>query len=165
MNYTANDRELFGLTMFLERFRWYLEERDSAVLRIIKYWNIPFSKKTLIKRETKCIETLGNFGIFRITFKPDKIHLLEDALSRAPHAKGDASLNGYKYRSYALNMLLAAVKTISSLGKFRKLYEQSGQQRLNRKWNWKILFRCLEWMMRSFCIERIFVCTEMQYLQ
>ncbi len=31
------------------------------------------------------METLGNFSIFPIILKPGKIHVLGDALSRAPH--------------------------------------------------------------------------------
>ena len=37
------------------------------------------------RKEARWLETLGNFGIFPITLKPGKIHVLGDVLSRAPH--------------------------------------------------------------------------------
>ena len=93
VNYTANDRELLGLIRFLQRFRCYLEGWDFEIFtdnQVLKHF---FSKKDLSRREARWVETLGNFGIFPITLKPGKIHVLGDTLSRAPHAKGDASLN------------------------------------------------------------------------
>ncbi len=44
-----------------------------------------FSKSKLSRKEARWLETLGNFGIFPITLKPGKIHVLGDTLSRAPY--------------------------------------------------------------------------------
>lgn len=84
-NYSANDRELLGLVYFLERFRCYLEGTSFEILtdnQVLKHF---FTKSNLSRREARWIETLGNFGIFPITLKPGKIHVLGDTLSRAPH--------------------------------------------------------------------------------
>ncbi len=44
-----------------------------------------FSKLELSRKEQRWLETLGNIGIFPINLKPGNIHVLGDALSRAPH--------------------------------------------------------------------------------
>jgi len=44
-----------------------------------------FTKQKLSRREARWLETLGNFGIFPVTLKPGRIHVLGDVLSRAPH--------------------------------------------------------------------------------
>ena len=85
-NYTANDRELLGLVYFLQRFRCYLEGTSFEIFtdnQVLKHF---FTKPKLSRREARWLETLGNFGIFPITLKPGKIHVLGDTLSRAPHA-------------------------------------------------------------------------------
>ena len=88
-NYTTNDRELLALVRFLERFRCYLEGSTFEIFtdnQVLKYF---FTKPKLSRREARWGETLGNFGIFPITLKPGKIHVLGDTLSRAPHASID----------------------------------------------------------------------------
>ena len=93
MNYSANDRELLGLVRFLERFRCYLEGSHFEIFtdnQVLKHF---FTKPNLSRREARWLEILGNFGIFPITLKPGKIHVLGDALSRAPHAKVNATVN------------------------------------------------------------------------
>ena len=88
-NYTANDRELLALVRFLERFRCYLEGSTFEIFtdnQVLKYF---FTKPKLSRREERWSETLGNFGVFPITLKPGKIHVLGDTLSRAPLAKID----------------------------------------------------------------------------
>ena len=83
-NYTANDRELLGLVYFLQRFRCYLEGSSFEIFtdnQVLKHF---FTKPKLSRREARWLETLGNFGIFPINLKPGKIHVLGDALSRAP---------------------------------------------------------------------------------
>ena len=85
-NYTANDRELLGLIFFLKRFRCYLEGASFEIFtdnQVLKHF---FTKAKLSRREAGWLETLGNFGIFPISLKPGKIHVLGDTLSRAPHA-------------------------------------------------------------------------------
>ena len=93
-NYTANDRELLGLIRFLERFRCYLEGSEFEMItdnQILKHF---FSKPKLSRKEARWLETLGNFGVFPITLKPGKIHVLGDVLSRAPHAPdNDVNVN------------------------------------------------------------------------
>ena len=82
-NYTANDRELLALVRFLERFRCYLEGSTFKIItdnQVLKYF---FTKPKLSRREARWSETLGNFGVFPITLKPGKIHVLGDTLSRA----------------------------------------------------------------------------------
>jgi len=86
-NYTTNDRELLALVRFLERFRCYLEGSDFEIItdnQVLKHF---FTKPKLSRREARWVETLGNFGVFPITLKPGKIHVLGDTLSRAPHAE------------------------------------------------------------------------------
>jgi len=93
MNYTANDRELLGLVRFLERFRCYLEGSEFEMItdnQVLKHF---FTKPKLSRREARWVETLGNFGVFPITLKPGKIHVLGDTLSRAPHAEKDPDVN------------------------------------------------------------------------
>jgi len=88
-NYTANDRELLGLVRFLERFRCYLKGSTFEIItdnQVLKYF---FTKPKLSRREARWSDTLGNFGVFPITLKPGKIHVLGDTLSRAPHASID----------------------------------------------------------------------------
>lgn len=88
-NYTANDRELLGLVRFLERFRCYLEGSTFEIFtdnQVLKHF---FTKPKLSRREARWSETHGNFGVFPITLKPGKIHMLGDTLSRAPHASID----------------------------------------------------------------------------
>ena len=83
--YTANDRELFGLISFLNRFRCYLEGTEFEVFTDNQVLKIFFTKQKLSRKESRWLETLGNFGIFAITLKPGKIHVLGAVLSRAPH--------------------------------------------------------------------------------
>ena len=45
-----------------------------------------FTKSELSRREARRLEVLCNFGIFPITLKPGKIHVLGDTFLRAPHA-------------------------------------------------------------------------------
>ena len=86
-NYSANDRELLGLIYFLERFRCYLEGSEFEVISDNQVLKSFFTKPKLSRKEARWLETLGNFGIFPISLKPGKIHVLGDTLSRAPHAK------------------------------------------------------------------------------
>ena len=59
--------------------------------QILKHF---FSKPKLSRKEARWLETLGNFGVFPITLKPGKIHVLGDVLSRAPHAPdNDVNVN------------------------------------------------------------------------
>lgn len=84
-NYSANDRELLALISFLQRFRCYLEGTEFEILtdnQVLKHF---FTKPSLSRREARWSEILGNFGVFPITMKPGKIHVLGDSLSRAPH--------------------------------------------------------------------------------
>ena len=85
-NYTTNDRELLGLIYFLMRFRCYLEGSHFEIFTDNQVLKSFFTKPKLSRREARWLETLGNFGIFPINLKPGKIHVLGDALSRAPHA-------------------------------------------------------------------------------
>ncbi len=85
-NYTTNDRELLGIIYFLQRFRCYLERSSFEIFAdnlVLKNFH---TKPKLSRREARWVETLGNFGIFPISLKPGKIHVLGDTLSRAPHA-------------------------------------------------------------------------------
>ena len=84
-DYTANDRELLGLISFLERFRCYLEGSEFEIFTDNQVLKSFFTKPKLSRKEARWLETLGNFGIFPITLKPGKIHVLGDTLSRAPH--------------------------------------------------------------------------------
>jgi hypothetical protein len=84
-NYSANDRELLALLSFLQRFRCYLEGTEFEIFTDNQVLNHFFTKPSLSRREARWSEKLGNFGVFPITLKPGKIHVLGDSLSRAPH--------------------------------------------------------------------------------
>ena len=67
-----------------------------------------FTKPKLSRKEARWLETLGNFGIFPITLKPRKIHVLGDALSRAPQViKGETEINDVEVPSIDLNDVLS----------------------------------------------------------
>ena len=83
--YTANDRELLGLISFLNRLRCYLEGTEFEVFTDNQVLKSFFTKPKLSRKEPRWLETLENLGIFPITLKPGKIHVLGDVLSRAPH--------------------------------------------------------------------------------
>ena len=83
--YTANDRELLELISFLNRFRCYLEGTEFKVFTDNQVLKSIFTKPKLDRKESRWIETLGNFGIFPVTLKPGIIHVLGDVLYRAPH--------------------------------------------------------------------------------
>lgn len=84
-NHSANDRELLGLIYFLRRFRCYLEGSSFEVLTDNQVLKNFFSKATLSRREAGWVEFLGQFGISSMTLIKGKVHVLGDALSRAPH--------------------------------------------------------------------------------
>ncbi len=57
---------------------------DNQVLKYL------FSKADLSRREAGYLETLGNFGIFPITLKSGKVHVLSNAFSRIPQIDSKA---------------------------------------------------------------------------
>ena len=65
--YTASDRELFGLISFLNRFRCYLEGTEFEIFTDTQVLKSFFTKPKLSRKESRWLETLGNFGIFPIT--------------------------------------------------------------------------------------------------
>ncbi len=85
-NFTTNDRELLGLIYFSQRFRCYLEGSTFEIFTDNQVLRSSFTKPKMSTREARWLKTLGVFGIFPITLKPGKIHVLGDTLSRAPHA-------------------------------------------------------------------------------
>lgn len=84
-NYSANDRELLGLIYFLKRFRCYLEGSTFEVLTDNQVLRSFFEKPDPIRRDARWLDFLGQFGITKMTLVKGKIHVLGDALSRAPH--------------------------------------------------------------------------------
>lgn len=93
VNHAASGREMLGLIRLLERFRWYLDGWDFEIFTDNQLLKHLFSKETISSRESRWLETLGNFAIIPITLKPGKIHTLGETLSRAPDANYDASWN------------------------------------------------------------------------
>lgn len=85
MNYSANEREISGLTSFLQRSRWYLEGFPFEIITDNQVLNYFFSKQKPSKREAIWLQKIGNFGIFELNFKGGKLRLLGDDLSRAPN--------------------------------------------------------------------------------
>ena len=84
-DYTANERELLGLVYFLKRFRCYLEGMTFEVFidnQVLKNF---LTKPLLNRKEARWIDLLAQFGISKITLKAGRVHVLGDALSRAPH--------------------------------------------------------------------------------
>lgn len=79
-HYKENDRELPGLILFLEGFRFYLEGSTFEILKDNQVLKQFFTKQKLNRWEARWLETLGNFGIFLVTLKPGRVHVLVDAL-------------------------------------------------------------------------------------
>lgn len=84
-NHTANDRELLELVYFLQRCRCYLEEANFEVLTDNRVLLNFFTKPELSRREERRLGFLGSFGINKKSLINGKVHVLGDALSRAPH--------------------------------------------------------------------------------
>ena len=107
-DYSANDHELLGLISFLGRFRCYLEGSTFEIFtdnQVLKHF---FTKPKLSRKETRWLETLVNFGIFPITLKPGKIHVLGDALPRAPQIlNGETKINDLEVPSIDVNEILS----------------------------------------------------------
>lgn len=89
-NYTANEQALLGMIRILETLRCYSEGSQFKIFTDNQVLNYLFTKSNLRRSEPRWIGTLGIFGIIQITLKPGKIHVLDDILSRAPHAKVSA---------------------------------------------------------------------------
>jgi hypothetical protein len=62
-----------------------LEEAEFEIFTDNQVSKHFLTKSTLSRREARWSEILGNYGIFPITMKPGKVHVLGDVLSRAPH--------------------------------------------------------------------------------
>ena len=120
-NYTANDRELLGLIYFLERFRCYLEGSEFEIITDNQVLKSFFTKAKLSRREARWLETLGNFGIFPITLKPGKLHVLGDTLSRAPHA----SANMLEVTTVDTNFITKAYESDKTFGPVIKFLNRS----------------------------------------
>lgn len=89
--YTANERELLALVYFLKRFRCYLEGMTFEVFtdnQVLKHF---LTKPYLNRKEARWIDLLAQFGISKINLKAGRVHVLGDALSRAPHVIGDTT--------------------------------------------------------------------------
>lgn len=88
--YSTTVRKLLGIVYFLQRFCCYLEKStfeaptDNQVLRYF------FIKPSLSRREARWLEFLGHFGATNLTLVKWKVHVLEDAPSRAPQTQGHA---------------------------------------------------------------------------
>eukprot|EP00171_Calliarthron_tuberculosum_P016938 IDg16938t1 len=92
-NYSANDRELLALIGFLMHFRCYLEGAEFEIItdnQVLKHF---FTKEKLSRREAGWIEIFSNFGIFPITLEKGRIHVLGDAMSRAPHTSDNLNID------------------------------------------------------------------------
>ena len=83
--YTANERELLGLVYFLKRFRCYLEGTSFEVFTDNQLLGNFFTKPNMSEKEARWLDLLSQFGISKITLKAGRVHVLGDALSRAPH--------------------------------------------------------------------------------
>ena len=96
------------MILFLGRFRCDLEGSTFEIFtdnQVLKHF---FSKPKLSRKEARWLETLGNFGIFPITLKPVKLHVLGDALSRAPQIiKGEMKINDVEVPSIDVNDVLS----------------------------------------------------------
>ena len=83
--YTANERELLGLVYFLKRFRCYLEGSSFEVFTDNQVLSNFFTKPNMSRKEARWLDLLSQFGISKVTLKAGRVHVLGDALSRAPH--------------------------------------------------------------------------------
>ena len=107
-HYYANDRELLGMISFLGRFQCYLEGSTFEIFtdnQVLKHF---LTKPKLNRKEPRRLETIGNFDIFPITLKPGKIHVLGDALSRAPQIVNcETKINDVEVPSIDVNGVLS----------------------------------------------------------
>lgn len=145
VNYTANDRELLALIRFLERFRCYLEGSSFEIItdnQILKHF---FTKKDLSRREARWIETLGNFGIFPITLKPGKIHVLGDALSRAPHAPEDPAVNDIEVPYCAFDDVITNYEEDQFFGPIVKAFKDEWPSDEKQKYKLQKLLPMFKW--------------------
>ena len=92
-SYTANERELLSLVYFLKRFRCYLEGMEFEVFTDNQVLKNFFNKPSMNRREARWLDFLAQFGISKITLKAGKVHVLGDALSRAPHIMNEKTLS------------------------------------------------------------------------
>lgn len=88
--YSRNEREMLGLVYFFQRFRYYLEGSTFEILSDIQIPRHFFTKPSLSRRELRCLEFLGHFGITNLTLVKGKVHVLCNAPSQAPHAQEHA---------------------------------------------------------------------------
>lgn len=103
-NYSANDRELLGLLYFLRRFRCYLEGSEFEVItdnQVLHYFS---AKPNLSRQEARWLEFLAQFGITELTLEKGRIHVLGDALSRAPHAPLSENLEITNIQTFDLEL-------------------------------------------------------------
>lgn len=82
-NFSANNRELFQLVYFLQRFRCFLDGSKFEVLTDNKVLKRFFTKSNLSRREVRWLEFLEIFGISLLSLVKGKAHVLRDAPSRA----------------------------------------------------------------------------------
>lgn len=92
-NYTASERELLGLVYFLKRFRCYLEGSTFDVFTDNQVLKNFFSKPSLNCRKARWLDLFAQSGIGKINLRPGRVHVLGDALSRAPHVMDETTLN------------------------------------------------------------------------
>lgn len=91
-DYTASERELLGLVYFLKRFRCYFEGASIDVFtdnQVLKHF---FTKPGLNLKEARWLDLLFQLNIRQVHLKPSWIHVLGEALSRAPHVTNETEL-------------------------------------------------------------------------
>lgn len=79
--------------MYFERFRCYFEETTFEVFtdnQVLLYF---FTKPSMNRKEARQLYLLSKFGIQELTLKSERIHVLGDALSRAPHIVRQDAVN------------------------------------------------------------------------
>lgn len=84
-NYSASEREILALINLLQHFRCDLEGSSFEVLTDNEVLRIFSTKSMLSRREARWLDFLGGFVVSATTLLKEKIHVLGDALSRAPH--------------------------------------------------------------------------------
>ena len=101
---TANERELLGLVYNLKRFRCYLEGASFDIFTDNQVLQAFLEKKNISRKEARWLDLLGQFGISKPTLVSGKVHVLGDALSRAPHVlSGSFELNNISVSRVALD--------------------------------------------------------------
>lgn len=157
-NYTANDRELLGLIGFLTHFRCYLEGAEFEIYTDNQVLKHLFTKKDLSRKEARWLDLLSDFGIFPITLKKGKVHVLGDTLSRAKHETKVFELQNITTVQWDLTERKEFKADLKTDQVFQHVIENIGSdKKLQQRYYWDESTGILRLKTGELCIPRKFV--------